>query len=481
MSITRNYLYNVIYQIVTLILPLITVPYISRVLGADGIGINAYTNSIIQYFILIATIGISLYGNRAIAYVRDNKVELSKTFWGIFILKLITTSVALIVFAIFLYFTKEFYLIFLIQSIYIFAAAIDISWLYMGLEDFKKIVIRNLIVRIIGVVSIFIFVTDSSDLWKYVFILAFTQLLGHLTLWSYLPKTVIKITLKWIDIKKHFIPSINLFIPQIAIQIYLVLNKIMLGSLANTTEVGYFDNSDKIVRMFLYVVTAMGVVMLPRIANTFAKGEMTKVKNYLYQSFDFASYLSFPLMFGLAGIATEFTPWFFGPGFSKTGTLIMIISPIIVFIAWSNVLGQQYLMPVGKVRGYTVSVCMGAAVNFVLNILLIKNFLSIGTAIATIIAEFMVTVVQLYWIRYDIQIKQLFQSIWKYFLSGLIMFFVIRIIGNTLGVGINTTIVQILVGITNYFTLLAIFKSEMNKRLVLTGWSKIKKIWFSIR
>jgi len=475
MSIAKNYIYNVAYQIVVLIIPLITIPYISRVLGSAGVGTNAYTYSIIQYFVLFGTIGISLYGTRAIAYVRDNKEALSHTFWGIFILKIITTLTAYGVFVLFLNMIGEYQSIFAFQSIYILAAAVDITWLYMGLEDFKKTVIRNLIVRITGVFLIFIFVKTSSDLWKYVLILSASQLIGHLTLWFYLPSTVSKVKLKWQEIRKHFLPSIQLFIPQIAIQVYVVLNKTMLGYFSNMDEVGFFDNSDKIVKVVLAVVTATGVVMLPRVANTFAKGEMSKVRNYLYQSFDFASYLSFPMMFGLAGIATEFTPWFFGPGFSKTSTLICVISPVIVLIAWSTVLGQQYLMPVGKVNGYTSSVCLGAIVNFTLNLLLIKPFLSVGTAIATVIAECVVTLVQMYWVRREIGLKTLLAPIWKYFVAGSVMYVLIRSIGILLGYGAITTLIQIVIGAITYFVLLFFLKSEMNKKLFSTGWQIVRK------
>lgn len=476
MSIAKNYLYNVVYQVINLLIPLITVPYVARALGADGVGINAYTNSIMQYFILFGTIGISLYGNRAIAYVRDNKEALSRTFFGILILKFITTGLAYLVFLLFLNNWSNYQSIFLLQSIYILAATIDISWLYMGLEDFKKTVIRNLMVKIVGVACIFIFVHDYGDLWKYVLILALSQLLGNLSLWMYLPKTIQKVKITWNDIKGHFMPSISLFIPQIAIQIYVVMNKIMLGYLANTSEVGLFDSSEKIIKMTLAVVTAMGVVMLPRMANTFAKGEIEKVKNYLYQSFDFASYLSFPMMFGLAGIANEFAPWFFGPGFEKTALLIFSISPILVFIAWSNVLGQQYLMPVGKVKGYTVSVIVGAIINFILNIFLIQYYQSVGAAIATVGAELAVTLVQLYWVRKTIEYHKLFQSMWKYLFSGILMFVVLRLIGSLLGVGPLTTILQVISGILIYFILLFILKSQMNKKLFSLGLQKLRKI-----
>lgn len=462
MSIAKNYIYNVIYQIITLIIPLITIPYISRVIGSNGVGINAYTNSIIQYFILFGTIGISLYGSREIAYVRDDKEKLSHTFWSIFVLQVITSFIAYIILIVFLQIIKNYKNIFFLQSIFLLAAMIDVSWLFMGLEDFKKTVTRNLFVKIIGVVSVFLFVKNSNDLWKYILILSLSQFLGQLTLWYYIPKTVNKIKIRWKEVKNHLMPSISLFIPQIAIQIYVVLNKTMLGYLSNTREVGFFENSDKIVKMVLSIVTAMGVVMLPRVSNTYAKGDMAKVKDYLYHSFDFASYLSFPLMFGLMGIARQFTPWFFGPGFSKTGELIYIISPIIVFIAWSNVIGKQYMMPTGKVRGFTVSVTIGAVINFIFNIILIPRYQSFGTAIATLIAEFAVTFVQFSLIWNHINFKKMFSSTWKYLISGLTMYIVVQFIGSNLDTGFKTTIIQVIIGILIYSLVLLLLKSEMN-------------------
>jgi O-antigen/teichoic acid export membrane protein len=476
MSIAKNYIYNVLYQIVTLIIPLITVPYISRTLGSSGVGTNAYTYSIIQYFILFGTIGIGLYGNRAVAYVRDDKQKLSQTFWEIFVLKLITTLIAYLALLFFLNISGRYYVIFMIQSLYIVAAAVDISWLYMGLEDFKKTVVRNLFVRIIGVVCIFIFVQDSSDLWKYVFILGLSQLIGQLTMWVYIPKTVDRIGILKLNVKRHLFSSIALFIPQIAIQVYGILNKTMLGYLSNVNEVGLFDNSDKIVKMILAVVTSLGVVMLPRVSNTFARGESEKVKNYVYESFDFASYLSIPMMFGIAGIAGTFTPWFFGPEFEKTGPLIMIISPIIVFIAWSNVIGQQYLMPVGKVRAFTISVSVGAIVNFIINLLLIRYLQSIGTAIATVIAELCVTAVQFIFVIHIFELRKLFKYLWKYMISGTIMFAIILTMGGMFKAGFISTCLQILVGIIIYVSSLFVLRSKINRKIFARVTIVVRKV-----
>lgn len=467
MSIAKNYIYNVLYQLLILILPLITVPYVSRILRSNGVGINAYTNSIVQYFVLAGTIGISLYGNRTIAYVRDKKDELSKTFWGVFILKLITTALSYIAFLVFIFIIKSKYTsIYFIQSLAILSAALDISWFFMGIEDFKKTVTRNFIVKMIGVVCIFIFVKNKSDLNKYVFILCISDLIGQGIMWMYMKSYINKIELTISDVIKHFIPAVQLFIPQIAIQIYVVLDKTMVGMFSTPSEVGFYDNSQKIVKMTLAVVTSMGTVMLPRVTNTFAKGDLKKVKEYLVKSFEFSSYLAIPMMFGMIGIANEFVPWFFGNDFLKCSSLIIIISPIIVAIAWSNVLGMQIMLPVGKVKEFTISVTVGAFVNFIINLFLIKKYASLGASVASVIAEFAVTLVQFYLMREYISIKSMFNNIWKYFLASCIMLLFLRIMGNYMEAGIKTTVVQVVVGMLTYFVLLVMLKSNVNNYII---------------
>lgn len=466
MSITKNYLYNLLYQIVVLLVPLITIPYISRVLGSEGVGANAYTHSILQYFVLAGSIGISMYGNRTIAYIKNDIEKLNSTFWSIFYLKIITTSLAFGAFLIFLNYVNEFHFIFVIQSVYIIAAMFDITWLYIGLEDFKKTVIRNLIVKIISTIAIFIFVQNPEDLWKYVLLLVLSQLIGNLTLYMYLPKTVsfVRVSLK--EIFSHLKPTLALFIPQVSIQIYLVLNKTMLGIFGNTHEVGIFDNSDRIVKILLALVTAMGIVMLPRVASTYASGDKGKVNGYLHSSFKFQSYLAIPLMFGLIAIVPNFTPWFFGPGFEDTVNVIMILSPIVLFIAWSNVFGTQYLLAIGKTKLFTLSVTVGAVVNLLLNFYFIPRYFSIGAAIGTLIAEFAVTLVQYIMVRKEIRLKVMFDGFGRFLLSGLVMYLVVWYIGNQINPSMFSTFIQIFVGMIVYIGLLVVFKSDINNKII---------------
>lgn len=460
MKLIKNYFYNVGYQVFILLVPLVTTPYITRVLGSTGVGVNAYTNSIIQYFILFGSIGISLYGNRTIAYERDDKQKMSQSFWEISILRFITIALAYVAFLVFLLFTKKYHQFYFYQSFQVIAAAFDISWLFMGLEDFKRTVLRNFMVKIISVIAIFTLVKTSHDVGIYILVLTLSTLLGNLSLWGYLKRTVNKPDLKHLHLFKHVRPSVSLFIPQVAIQIYLVLNKTMLGSISGVQSAGFYENTDKMVKMLLAVVTATGTVMLPRMAHTFASKDFKQLHKYLYTSFDFVSFISIPLAFGLSAVAPKFAIWFMGKEFAITGQLIAVLSIVIVLIAWSNVIGTQYLLPTNQTRQYTVSVTAGAVVNLLLNVWLIIQFDVMGAVVATVLSEFAVTAIQVYFIRHQVKISQLFTSVWKYLVAGVVMYGVVRYL-NQIQVGsfINFTI-QAVIGAFIYLIIACILRAS---------------------
>jgi len=461
MRVVKNYLYNAFYQVFILIVPLITTPYLARVLGPKGVGINSYTNSIIQYFILFGSIGVSLYGNRQIAFVRDDRKKISQTFYEIFFMRLITILFACLIFGIFVIFVNRYKIYYLAQSVSIIAAAFDISWFFMGVENFAITVFRNMIIKIITLISIFVFVKSYKDLTVYILILSLSLLLGNLTLFPSLQKYVDKPIFSSLKIWKHFWPSFVLFIPQIATQIYLVLNKTMLGSMISVQSAGYFDQSDKMIKMILAVVTATGTVMLPHVANAFAKGEHKKINNYLYRCFSFVTAVSVPMMFGLAAVTRKFVPLFFTSKFNNVIPIMMIESVIILLIAWSNAIGTQFLLPTKQTKSYTLSVIFGALVNLVSNIPLILLFGSVGAAIATVLSELTVTIYQLIVVRNQIDYKKLFTDLYKYLFSGVVMFIVVFYGDRLLPNNWISLIVEVISGIIVYLMLLVIFKARI--------------------
>lgn len=460
-KVVKNYIYNLSYQILVLLVPLITTPYVSRVLGAKGVGIFSYTNSIVQYFILFGCIGLNLYGQREIAYHQHDKEKRDKTFWELVILRICTVLLSLLVYFLTLASHGKYKVVFLIMCLDILASMVDISWFFQGIEDFKKIVVRNFIIKIIGVALIFLFVKTSDDLYLYVIFHSATLFLGNLSMWAYIPKLLGKVRLGSLEIKRHIRSTLVLFLPQIATSIYTVLDKTMIGLLTGIEEeVAYYEQGQKIVKIVMALVTALGTVMLPRVANLFKLNEMDKVKVYLAKSFRFVFFLSFPMMFGLMAVSRNLVPWFFGLGYEKVVPNMMVIAPILVMISLSNIMGTQYLLPIGRQKEYTLSVVVGCFVNCVMNILLIPSFLSIGAAIATVIAETSVTMVQIYFTKKDFEFIKIVGENCKYIISSFLMFIPTCFIAVKLSPSIMNTLLCVMVGGMIYIGLLLIMKDE---------------------
>ena len=428
-SITKNYLYNMFYQVLTLVLPLITTPYLSRVLGANGIGIYGYTYAIVTYFILFGSLGIALYGQREIAYAQENVEKRKKIFIEIIIFRFITISIASIFYFIFFMRKSEYSVFYRILFLEIIAAGFDISWFFQGLEEFKRTVIRNVLVRVCSVSLVFIFVKDKDDLALFTLIYSLADLLGNLSLWLYLPKYLRGVKVKNLNIQRHIPQILLLFIPQIANQLYKILDTTMIGVLVkDKTETGFYDQGQKVIRLLLTIVTSRGVVMIPRIANTFASGDKEKIKSYMKMSFKFVFFLAFPIMFGIIVVADNFVPIFFGKGYDKVIILMRIISPIVLLMGIGNVVGTQYLVPSKRQKEYTISIMIGVVVNFILNYILIIKFKSIGASIATVLSELIVITVQLYFIKNDFNIKEFLDISVKYMISAIIMFFACNLV-----------------------------------------------------
>lgn len=466
-SITKNYIYNLVYQILTLILPLITTPYISRVLEAEKIGIYSYTYSILSYFLLFGALGVALYGQREIAYAGDDKVKRKKLFWEIQICRFFATFIASVIYFIFFMRAGEYSIYYRIWFLELVAIGIDISWFFQGIEEFKKTVTRNIVVRIISVILIFVLVKTPEDLIKYITIYAVADLIGNLSLWLYLPKYFKGIKIKNINAFVHLPAIILLFIPQIASQIYNLLDKTMIGNMiADKAEVGYYEQAQKVIRVLLTIVTSLGTVMIPRMASTFASGDNKKLFEYMRKSFKFVFFLAFPIMFGIMSISKSFVPVFFGEGYEKVVILINVMAPTILLNGMANVIGTQYLLPTKRQKEYTIAIVSGLLINFILNYILIKLYYSLGASIATIISELLVVGIEFYVIRKDMNVKKVIKSGINYILSGGIMLIFSILIQSILGINIYTMIVQIIIGILVYVISLWILKDEYLKMFI---------------
>jgi len=346
----------------------------------------------------------------------------------------------------------------------------------MGLEEFKKTVIRNTIIRVVGVAAVFIFVKDSGDLNLYIFINAFVALLGQVILWIDIKKYLVKTSFKDLHLFRHITPIYRLFIPQLAIQLYIVLDKTMLGILSSFNETGYYEQASKIIKLSLVLVTTLGTVMMPRMSNLYAKNNIEEGNQLLKKSFVLSLYLAVPITFGLIGISNEFVGWFFGSEFIKVKSIMMLMSPIVIAISISNVIGMQYLVPKGHNTKFTISVIAGAVINIVFNLILIPKYGSLGATFSTLLAEFTVTFIQLFIFCKLFNIKFIMINTYKFFIGALFMIVVVRIIGTQLPVSpIIITLTQIIIGMLIYFIILIITKERNTYDLIKKMKSLMKR------
>ncbi len=460
-SVKINYFYNLIYNLLTLLLPLLTTPYLSRVLGVENIGIYGFTNSIVTYFVLFGCLGTTLYGQREIAYVQDDKEKQSKVFYEIFFVKLISMFISILLYGFSFCLDGTLSLYYQILLIYLVANVFDISWYLQGIEEFDKTVIRNLIVKVLSIILIFVLVKKTDDLWIYFTIFAGSELLGNITMWIYVPKYLNKPNFKKLNLKKHLKPILMLFIPQIAIKVYTVLDKTMIGVISgNMNDVGFYEQGQNIVRALIVIITAYGTVMASRIAYTYKNSDKKETINYLKSSFRFSWLLGIPLMLGTIAVADKLVPWFFGDGYDPVSNIIKFTSPLIIAIGLNNVLGMQYLVPIGRQKDFTTAVVIGALSNFVLNNILIRLFGTIGAVIASVLAETIILIYELYVTRKEFNWLMIFNGVFKYLIAGIIMFIVIYNIELHLGVSLLNTFIVFIIGVITYFIMLLLLRDS---------------------
>ena len=446
-SLKKNLAYNVAYQILVIILPLITAPYVSRVLGADGLGTYSYIFSIVTYFGLFGMLGIANHGNRSVALVRDNRQKVSEAFSNTYIIQLCTTVIALLLYFLFIYcwFSGDKTIAY-IESIIVLSYVLDITWFFFGLEQFAVTVTRNAIIKIATVVAIFIFVRSREDLWIYALIMSCGMLFSQIYLWLRIRKYADFCKPSWSQVKSNIKPVLMLFIPAIAYSIYKLLDKVMLGAMSSMSQVGLFDNAEKIINIPSSLITAFGTVMMPRITVLLGTGDEHRISYLNKISVRYFTLLVVGAAFGLAGICNVLAPVYFGSEFVGSAPIIAGLGFSLIFVTWANVIRTQYLIPNKLDKPYVISSVIGALANLAVNIILIPKFAGIGAMIGTIIAEFTVFFVQLILVRRSFPISQYLQPVLFLFPIGMIMFAVVYWIGAYMGNTIITLIIQILVG-----------------------------------
>lgn len=464
MKVIKNYLYNLSYQILTIILPIITVPYVTRIFTSEALGNYVFYNSIVSYFSLFAMLGIGVYGTKQIAAASD----VSSTFWNIYAIQLIASILAISVYVITVFSIPQMGgVIPLIVGITLLAKMIDISWLFSGKEDFKKITIRNVVIRIIGVISIFTFVKSSDDLYLYVFLIVIFDFLGQFVMWVPAKKFIKRPSFNTKIMKKNLHPIVLLFLPQVAISLYVVLDRTLLGLLGSYSDVGIYEQGQKLISILLKVVSSLGVVMLPRVANLLSERREEEAQNMVKFSFILYNLIIFPMIFGLIAVNEVFVKLFLGKNFQDVKYVLYIIVFNIMFVGWTNILGYQVLVVRNKNKEFMLSTTIPAFVSVAVNIAVIPFFGYIGASITSVVVEILVFAIQWYYSRNIISKKLLFnKDLAKIILSSLVMFGTVMLCKMILGIdGIVGLIIYLAVGGISYLGMLFLLKTVNIKEM----------------
>ena len=460
-SIKKNYVFNLIYQLILIVIPLISIPYLSRILLEDGVGIFSYSESIVSYFVLFAILGSTTYSQREIGKEQNNIENRSRTFWEIFIVRLVTSATAICAYSIYLIFLNENFIIGLIFVLNIINVLVDVTWYFQGIEEFGKVATFGLISKLLDFAFIFIFVKAQSDLWIYALGKCGFIVLGNLGLWFLLPRKLCKVS----NIKpfKHIKKILVFFIPTIAVQVYMMLDKSMIGWFTkDSAENGYYDYAEKIIRISITVIYALSTVLIPRISKANSEGDYETIKNIVDKALSYVWMLSIPLMLGFIAVSDIFVPVYFGENFLKSAFLMKVFTPLILFVGMASIIGTAYLIPIEKQNVYIVSVTIAAVINVILNCILIPRYASLGAAISSVVAEGVGVTIQCCYVfkKKMVNVKTFFLCSIKYWLSGGIMFAVLFIIKIYIPVAVWSLIVIILTGVTVYFLCLFVFRDK---------------------
>lgn len=475
-SVKVNYILNLINTGTQMLFPLITFPYVCRVIEADGVGQVNFFQSIISYISLFTCLGIPMYAIREVARDRNDVVKMNRTATEILLLHSMLTLVGYAIVAVLCLTVPQVQVnipLFLILSLTIFFTAIGCEWFYQGIEDFKYITIRGLIIKTISVILLFIFVKTKGDLLYYGCYMVLGVLGGNIFNFFRLRKYIHRenIIFSELHIKRHIKPVLKVFSFSVVTSIYLQLNTVLLGFFKNALAVGYFTAATKVMQMLLQMSSCLGSVMMPRASHLIAEKKEAEFNSLIQKSYDFTLAIAMPMTVGLIFCAPSLISTLCGAKFENSILPSQIIAPIILMVAISNVFGIQVLFPKGKINIVTLCCGIGAVADLILNLCLIPFFSYIGTSIAYLGAE-VATTVSMYFIgRKYIPIHCFKQTHFNYLLGCIMMAVVLIVISKLQFSSLNVLILQGSCGIIVYFTMLYLRKDAILIQIL----SKIKK------
>lgn len=429
-SVRLNFVMSMAYQVLVVILPMITAPYVARVLGADKSGIYSFTASYQTYFSMFAALGTVSYGSREIARNRKDRPLRSKLFWEIELMTVLTSTISIIAFIAFIASRDRYQIYYIPQIMAILAVMFDISWFFTGIEEFRYIVTKNAVFKLLGAVMIFALVHKPDDLLIYIIILSASTMLGNMSMWIHMPRFLDPVDFRTLKIRRHLKETLVYFIPSVATSVYTVLDKTLIGEITrNEAENGCYDKVVQIINiMKALTFTALNSVLGARISFLFAEKKYDEIRRRIETSINYILFMGLAIGFGLAGVAPRFIPWFLGPGYDRSVMMLIMMSPIVVIIGVSNCLGSQYYTPSGKRAQSARFIIAGSVVNLILNLILIPRFWGYGAIAASLIAELTITILYITFAGESFHPVVLLRDGWKKLIAAALMFAAVRLI-----------------------------------------------------
>ena len=432
-STKKNAAYNVAYRMFSVFLPLVTAPYLSRTVGTDGVGLYSLAWSVSYVFCLIGMLGLNDYGVRAIAKVRDNREELDRTFSSIWQMQLLVAGITLLFWFGYVFLIAGEEKIIALHLTWMSVSCLcSFDWCLMGLDQFRPIALRNTFVKLAAAACVFLFVRKKEDLWIYAMVWSLATLIGNLSCITTLRGRVSYHRVPMRESLKHLGPCAVLFISVMAVNIYRTMDKVMVSTIAGVAENGLYENAEKIIYCLSGFISAIGTVMLPKVSHMVRNGETDRILKHIDKSMNLVIAMVSAMAFGVAAVADRFAPLFYGEDFAYSGTLMAPLAFTLIMIGFANVIRTQVVLPQNRDSIFVKSVCCGAAVNLIANVLLIPGMKSMGAVIGTLLAEMTVPVVQFILLRKELPYRRYISYVGIYAVIGAVMWLAVRGVGKLL-------------------------------------------------
>lgn len=460
-----NILYNAVYQVFIVLVPLITVPYLSRVLGPKTYGIYSSVNNTVQFLMIFCILSVSYVGMRTISKTRTygTPEELTQAFWGLWYFQGIAgliTIIATVAITTLLHVQYWFYLLLMVP--YLISAQMDISWFFQGLADFGRVVLKNTAVKLVSVVLILLCVKAPSDLWKYLLIMSVTTMLGSFVFWLDIHRYVGKPVAHFYKFKQTAIAIGTLMIPQIATQIYTSLDKPILGWFSTSTQVSFYDNSQRISNMILGVITSISLVIMPKMASEGKDAQKVVMKKSLEATVMLGTLFAVIIMAN----TKQFVPFFFGEKYIPMTPLMFWFTLTIIMIPTGGVFANQFALANSRDKDYAFPVVIGAIIEIVLSYLLDRPYGAWGAMIAILITEAVVLVLRLWVVRDGYQFTYVFHDVPKYIVIALITLAVGLVMPNFIPSAFFNMAVKSIIMMLVYLVLMFMFKLDFNEDII---------------